>query len=246
MLAAAGTASAADIEGTWSFGDGQVTVVRNADGTFTGTVIKPTSFSGCAHPVGQRMWTDIRQQPDGEYFGRHVWFASGSCSPGASGLTAWRVLKRADGSTFLRACFSGPEFAAAQPTIAADGTHANTQALPPYDAQPCSDSTFIAPPAKPTFQNTVVLPSQGKRTCLSRRSFRIRLRQPKGDPLVSATVKVNGKRVKVVQGARLTAPVDLRGLPKGRYTVSITAVTTTGRTIAGSRRYRTCVPKRHR
>ena len=34
--------------------------------------------------------------------------------------------------------------------------------------------------------------------------------------------------------------VDLRGLVKGRFPVKITALTTTGRTIKGTRHYRTC------
>jgi hypothetical protein len=43
---------------------------------------------------------------------------------------------------------------------------------------------------------------------------------------------------------RITAPIDLRGLPRGRYTVKITARTVLGRTITGTRRYRTCAPRR--
>src|SRR3954470_16973155 len=53
--------------------------------------------------------------------------------------------------------------------------------------------------------------------CVSRRSFRIRLRHPKGDALRRATVYVRGKRVKVLSGRRLRSAVDLRGLPKGRF-----------------------------
>jgi len=34
--------------------------------------------------------------------------------------------------------------------------------------------------------------------------------------------------------------VDLRGLPKGTFFVRITALTTTGETIKGTRKYRTC------
>ena len=34
--------------------------------------------------------------------------------------------------------------------------------------------------------------------------------------------------------------VDLRGLPKGQITVKITALTTTARTIKGTRKYKTC------
>lgn len=82
------------------------------------------------------------------------------------------------------------------------------------------------------------------RRCVSRRSFRIRLRAPGGERLVRAEVYVNGRRVRVVRGRRLTAPVDLRGLPKGRFRIEIRVTTASGKRLAGKRRYRTCVPKR--
>jgi hypothetical protein len=88
----------------------------------------------------------------------------------------------------------------------------------------------------------VVAPSNKK--CVSRRNFRIRLRQPKGAKIVGATVKVNGRTVATRRGSRVTAPVDLRGLPKGRFTVSITILLDNGKIVRGSRRYRTCTPKR--
>jgi hypothetical protein len=43
---------------------------------------------------------------------------------------------------------------------------------------------------------------------------------------------------------RFTATVDLRGLPKGRFTVTIRITTAGGRRITGARKYRTCAPKR--
>jgi len=52
------------------------------------------------------------------------------------------------------------------------------------------------------------------RACTSRRSFRIRVRSKRRDPVVSATVSVNGKRVASRKGSRVTAPVVLRGLAK--------------------------------
>ena len=55
---------------------------------------------------------------------------------------------------------------------------------------------------------------------------------------------VNGKRVKVLRGRRLTAPIDLRGLPKGRFRVKVTATTRSGRTLTSTRKYRTCAKKR--
>jgi dienelactone hydrolase len=83
------------------------------------------------------------------------------------------------------------------------------------------------------------------RKCVSRRAFRIRLRKaPKGDKLRSAIVTVNGKRVKTVRGKRLTAPVSLKGLPKGTFRVTVTAKTKRGKTLRSARTYRTCVPKK--
>ena len=82
--------------------------------------------------------------------------------------------------------------------------------------------------------------------CVSRRRFRIRLKQPKGVKLVKATVKVNGKLVQTRKGKRVTAPVDLRGLPKGRFKVTVQAVAADGRKVKETRRYRTCAPKQRK
>jgi hypothetical protein len=87
---------------------------------------------------------------------------------------------------------------------------------------------------------TIQLPSNA--VCRSRRDFSIRLRQPKHGRIRSARVYVNGKRVKVVSGRRLRSRVDLRGLPKARYTVRVVVTTTRGRRVVETRRYRTCIP----
>jgi hypothetical protein len=102
-----------------------------------------------------------------------------------------------------------------------------------------------APSAKPSavaFGSLVTLPSAKK--CVSRRSLRIRLRVPKGVGVSSAEVRVNGKRVRTVKRARFGVPVDLRGLPKGRVTVSVRVRLADGRTITGTRTYRTCAPRK--
>jgi hypothetical protein len=52
--------------------------------------------------------------------------------------------------------------------------------------------------------------------------------------------KVTAKYLKV---KTFTGYVDLRGLAKGRYTVRIVVVTTTGRVVTGTRKYRTCTRK---
>ena len=67
---------------------------------------------------------------------------------------------------------------------------------------------------------------------------------PRGAKLAMETVRVNGKLVRTVRGKRITARVDLRGLPRGRFRVKIEVRTVDGRKVSATRRYRTCAPKR--
>jgi hypothetical protein len=245
LLAAPAAMGAADIEGVWSFTGGQVAVQAQSDGSFTGTVIRPTTFATCPHPTGEAMWIDVRPQPDGQYFGHHQWYRNSDCSAiPIRGNTAYRVLRKPDESVFLRVCFADPETPDLQPTIAPDGASANT-------TSGCNDSDLLAPlpTGTPRIDQIATLPSatgtgKGKQKCLSRRSFKIRLREPRGDALLSAVVYLNGKQIQAREGKRLTAPINLKGLPKGRYTVKIVAKTVLGRTITGKRKYRTCVGAR--
>lgn len=241
-LAAAPSAAsaAADIEAVWTFNGGQIAVQAQPDGSLVGTVIRATRLSECVHPVREQIWTGVRAQPDGSYWGKHQWFRSGSCTPIERGNTAYRVLAKPDGTKFLRVCFSQPETPEVQPKIAPDGTSTDVN-------RDCTDSDLVAPPAKaPTVTSITTLPKQGRRRCLSKRAFTIRLREPSGDALLTATVYVNRRRTEVRRGNRITAPINLRGLPRGRYTVKIVATTVLGRTISGTRKYRTCAPKRSR
>ena len=52
------------------------------------------------------------------------------------------------------------------------------------------------------------------------------------------------KHRSVRSGRRLTAPVNLRKLPRGRYSVRIVVKLADGRKLSGTRRFRTCAPKR--
>jgi plastocyanin len=99
-----------------------------------------------------------------------------------------------------------------------------------------------------TPQAALQAPKPSFKECISQRNFMIRLRGPRRAQLASATVKVNGEPVPVnvanIDGRRrLTAQVDLRGLPKGQYAVAITAKTKDGRTLQGARTYATCSRK---
>ena len=109
---------------------------------------------------------------------------------------------------------------------------------------PTTTTTTTTQGVAPSTTTTPVQGSAPSKSCRSRRTFRIRLRYPHGERLVSATVYVNGKRVAVLKGRRLRSRIDLRGLPAGRYTVRIVGRTQTGRRVTGTRRYYTCRKKR--
>jgi hypothetical protein len=86
------------------------------------------------------------------------------------------------------------------------------------------------------------------RACLSRRRFPILVRSRPRDPVVSARIYLNGRRLKVrrrvVRGQRrLTTVVDLRGRRHQRVTLRIIARTRSGRVLRGVRRYWTCRPQ---
>jgi plastocyanin len=84
--------------------------------------------------------------------------------------------------------------------------------------------------------------------CTSKREFAIRLRGFDSRRVRAVLVTLNGKpltvRTQVISGRlRHTTRIDLRGLPRGTYTVAITVTTKTGRVLRGSRTYRTCAGK---
>ena len=115
---------------------------------------------------------------------------------------------------------------------------------PPAQVAPLAPPAPVAPP-EPTgaaLADALGLPSA--RRCVSRRRFTVRLRVPGGARVVSATVKINGKDTARVKGARTRAPVNLRGLPRGKVKVTIATRSSSGRTYKSKRTYRTCRAKR--
>jgi hypothetical protein len=91
----------------------------------------------------------------------------------------------------------------------------------------------------PKFATVVKLPS-AKRCVKRRASLRIRLRVPAGLRVAKVVVTVNGKRFKVIRGAKLSKPV---ALPKRARRVAVTLRLADGRKITGKRTYRRC-PRR--
>lgn len=224
VLAVAAASAAADspLEGIWSFNGGRIAIQSNRDGTLTGTVVSPTKFAECQHEVGERMWTDITLQPDGSYRGFHQWFYDGSgCKPNPTlGATAWRVLAAGTGR-YLRVCLSEPGEGQPQPTIAADGEF--------------SDATFGCVDSAPVSPLPVAIASDflpGPAVCVAADNrLRLRIRNPRGDPLAQITVVVKGGGIRKTLRLKprpksFVAVLDLTPIvaPTVRATVRLTTV----------------------
>lgn len=180
-VAAASAAADSPLEGVWSFNGGRVAIQPDGDGTLTGIVISPTKFAECQHEVGERMWTDITPQPDGSYWGLHQWFyAESGCKPNPTpGASAWRVFASGSGK-ILQACLSEP--GEPQPTIPPEGE------LPGGPHTRCFTSALVS--GLPVATASEFL--SGPDACVAGNLLRIRIRNPRGNPLAQITVVVKG------------------------------------------------------
>jgi hypothetical protein len=242
---ASGAQAASPVEGVWSFNGGRIAIQSPQPGQFSGTVVAPTTFSLCTHPVGEEIWTQMAKQPDGSYWGLHQWFfeTSECVRNPALGQTAWRVLQSA-GGRYLRACFSEPG-SGLQPTISPNGAVSNA-------TFGCVDSSLVS--AVPDFSSThlsryVSLPA-GK-SCLGRRKLRIHIHDPKNDPIETVVVTISGggvsRKAKVKREENgAVAVANLGGFPTSVVTVRVQLTTVLGQHLSGKRRYRRCATAKHR
>jgi hypothetical protein len=207
--------AATSIEGIWSYDGGQVLVTSTAPDEYVGTVVREIKSTPCSHAPGEVLWAINDTGETDLYRGGQTFRDPAGCAIAPNrGFARWTV----SGSS-AEVCFVAPDDEESRPT--------------------CETITRLrGSRSQATFANTVALPSN--RRCRSRRTLRISLRQPRADAIVSARVNVDGKRRVTVPRRRVDRPIDLRGLPRGRYTVQITLRTATRKTIGGSRRYRTC------
>jgi hypothetical protein len=239
-LGAQSASAEAPIEGVWSFNGGEVGIQGQPDGTLTGTVVDPTKFSQCFHPVGEQVWTQMRLQPDGSYWGLHQWyFANEACEPNPTlGLTAWRVLAGEGGSRFLRVCFSEPG-SSSQPQISAAGVATGA-------TFGCVDSTRIS--SLPSLSaaklaSYVTLPGNG--SCIGHTKLKVRVQDPPNDPLKKVAVSLRSGKVRrnakvKRQGASVLATLNLKGLTASKFTVKVQLTTVLGEQLSRKRVYRRC------
>jgi hypothetical protein len=220
--------SSSGIEGVWEFRGGQIAIQETSPGTLTGTVVVPTKFAECVHPVPQKIWTEMKLQPDGSYWGLHQWYQGyPACNLDSTlGKTAWRELEGTDGSHYLRVCLSAPSNNL-QPTIAPDGAPYEPSEYAAYHVTyGCFKSEFTAPLSTPSGGTTgtgttgsgtgtgtgtgigigksgvagskVELKLPSNKQCLSLRLFKIHLPEPKYDPFQTVSVTLKGRKIATV------------------------------------------------
>ncbi len=101
-------------------------------------------------------------------------------------------------------------------------------------------ATVVPPPAAGGAAPAAI----ARTACGSRRFFTIRVRRRR-DPVVSATIRLDGKRVNVRRRrGRLVATIDMLFQPKRTVTVTIRGRTRSGRRVSGKRVYHPCEGKR--
>jgi hypothetical protein len=247
---AAPAGAASEIEGIWSFNGGQVAIHAIPSGKFEGTVVTPTTFAECPHQAGEEIWTNMTLQADGSFWGFHQWLFEKSCVPNpVLGPTAWRVLQKANGSRYLLVCFSEP--GGPQPTIASNGASANVK-------RPCQESAPTAPLPVVTgsgkkgkgmgaeqisFASTIGLPKAA--ACVRRGSLKIKIKDPRFDPLKEVVIRIGRRKVADVRGVqRLRRGIVLKRLPSGTYTLKVVAITVLDQKLSGRRTYHSCTIRR--
>ena len=237
---ASSAAAEQPIEGVWSFGGGAVTVKEGDDGLLQGTVVQQTTFAVCPHPVGQVMWTEMKERPNGSYWGKHQWYRGADCElDPRPGLAAWRVVQTAKGTKALIVCLSEPG-ERKQPKIAPDGSVTDA-------TYGCLESDPLAPApgteGKVAFDDLVGLPAPSPSgSC--RRSLTISPRKLKYDPLARLIVRFDGIKIADVKGSkRLHERLVFNDLPEGRFKVQVIVITVLGERRSRSRVYRGCQQK---
>jgi hypothetical protein len=237
LVAAASAQASSPIEGLWSFNGGTVSVEPAGGGSFHGIVVKATSFSECSHPIGEEIWSQVRQRPDGSFWGLHQWyFAQSGCQPNPElGLTAFRLLPAAHGTSILKVCFSQPG-EDSQPRIKPDGTVIGA-------TDGCTVSGRVRRETTDAEAAKYIRLPAGPRCGSSR--LRIMLRSPAGETIARVEVKLRSgnvrRRAKLVHAhGGIVATLSLRGLTQPSFVVTARLTTSLRRVVKRTRRYRLC------
>jgi virginiamycin B lyase len=214
--------------------------------------------------------TNIIEGPDG-----NMWFTQGGNSPEAglgciiptgqielysvpteSGNPAGITVNK-DGSIWITQS-SGDKLArlypvacGAKPTTSAPPNSGPTPApIGTTPTTPISNPAPVAPAPSPPLASVLGLPSALQ--CVSKRELLVHVHAPPGQQLLSVKLSLAGKVLRAetfTKGKNHKVPptlVDLKGLPKGTFTLTIIVETKAGKTYRATRTYHTCVPGKHK
>ena len=170
------------------------------------------------------------------------WLRDGQPIDGATGATYIATADDAGHSVTCRVSGSNGGGSAQADSNAVTPAAKPVVTTPPPTTTTPTPTVNPPPPIVNVTPAAVGLPSAKR--CVSGRRFTIHLRRVRGERVASAKVFVKGKRVKTVKGNQVSAAIDLRGLPKGKFVVRIVVTTVTGKRFAGKRTYRTCTGRR--
>jgi nitrogen fixation protein FixH len=108
------------------------------------------------------------------------------------------------------------------------------------DATAAGGARLRHKPKQISAASAFILPPLGK--CLGS-EITLQLRQLPHVRWIGGSVEVNGKRVKTIARSQVSRPVRIRNLPLGRIVLSVTAVTSNGRSVTATHVYRACDKK---
>jgi YVTN family beta-propeller protein len=158
------------------------------------------------------------------------------------------VISTATNTVVATVPVSGPGHLAITPPItpswlaAPTPTHSQTP-TPTQSQTPTPTPTHSQTPRPKPISAALAFSLPSAKRCVSRRHFTMHIRTIPGITWARASIRINRKRVRTIGRSHITARIDLRGLPKGTFVLSIIATATNGRRATGARTYHTCVPK---
>jgi hypothetical protein len=144
-------------------------------------------------------------------------------------------------------------------TVAGSGTQTQAQSSAVAHAAACSQGVaVVTTPGQTQTTTTTTTPTTAvsvptvngqsaislPTSCVSKRKITFHLAAPAGKLFKKVTVKLGSKTFKTLKGKSIKSTVSLKGLPRGRFTLTIVGTLNTGKTIKQTRHYVTCVPKK--
>ena len=190
---------------------------------------------GCIIPTGQ---IELQREPTADGDPEGITVDNGSI---------WFAERQAERLSQLDpvACGAKPPTIIAPPPNTGATTTPNSGTTTPT-TRPTKGSTATTPPL------ATVLGLPPAQQCVSKRTLLVHVHAPPGQQLLSVKLSLTGKVLRAesfTKGKNNKVPptlVDLRGLPKGTFTLTIVVDTKAGKTYRATRPYHTCLPGKHK